>query len=69
MYHSPSDDFERQQWTAWAAYMTAWSSRTNFQFEWASNRNQFDSNFAKYIDGLVESSPAPSGAHPLASQK
>jgi len=61
MYGSPTDDFERHQWNAWAAYMTAWSSRANFRSEWAKSRLEFDSNFAKYMDGLIQNTAAPTG--------
>jgi hypothetical protein len=61
MYNSPKDDFEGNQWAAWSAYMVAWSSRANFQSEWAESKKEFDPNFAKYIDGLIQNIPAPKG--------
>ena len=54
MYNAPSDEFEKNQWNAWAAYMKAWSVRANFRAEWANSRKEFDANFGAYLDGLIQ---------------
>ena len=59
MYCTPNDSFERNQWTAWAAYMKDWAGRDNFREEWTKNRKLFDVNFASYVDGLIRDT-APS---------
>ncbi|MBV8781030.1 MAG: hypothetical protein JO353_06505 [Phycisphaerae bacterium] len=56
MYANPTDDFERNQWTAWSAYMASWSGRANFRTEWARDRLQFDPSFSGYIDSLIHTS-------------
>ena len=62
------DEFERNQWAAWSAYMSAWSSRTNFQAEWANSRKEFDPNFASYIDGLMRGSGRTAATDPVGSK-
>ena len=57
MYADPRDDFERNQWAAWSAYTRMWSARGNFRAEWAVGRDQFDPNFAGYVDRLVAAPP------------
>jgi hypothetical protein len=57
MYNNPNDEFERNQWTAWSAYMTSWAGRANFRSEWMRDRLQFDPRFATYLDALLRSTP------------
>src|SRR5438270_873173 len=52
MYSEPNDSFERNQWSAWAAYMKAWAGRGNFREELNRSEKQFDANFVKYLEGL-----------------
>ena len=53
MYADPADAFERDQWTAWSAYLRAWAGRPNFRAEWATSRTEFDPAFSAYVDRLV----------------
>jgi hypothetical protein len=68
MYNSPSDEFERNQWAAWSAYMSAWSGRTNFQAEWANSKKEFAPNFAGYIDGLMRGNAHAAGTDRVGSK-
>ncbi len=54
MYCTHSDNFEKNQWSTWAAYMKMWSARPNFRAEWLDSKNQFDAGFAGYLDGLIQ---------------
>jgi hypothetical protein len=57
MYGDPNDAFERNQWSAWSAYMKAWSARDNFRAEWSQNRTEFDPAFAAYMDAQIAATP------------
>jgi hypothetical protein len=54
MYSNPNDEFERDQWSAWSAYIASWTGRANFRAEWARDRTQFDPRFTAYVDGIIQ---------------
>jgi hypothetical protein len=64
MYSSPDDTFERNQWSAWSAYMSDWARRDNFRSEWTKSKTEFDPNFAAYIDSLIQSGPTTRSTKP-----
>jgi hypothetical protein len=53
MYSNPNDEFERDQWSAWSAYIASWTGRANFRTEWARDRTQFDPRFTAYVDAMI----------------
>ncbi|MCI0454161.1 MAG: hypothetical protein L0Y68_04100 [Candidatus Dadabacteria bacterium] len=54
LYHDKSTQFKKRQWEGWESYIESWLRREEFRKEWAEYKNQFDQDFCKYIDGLIE---------------
>ncbi len=65
MYGAPTDAFEKNQWTAWSAYMKEWTKRPNFHAEWVRTKSEYDANFGAYVDTLFLQASATTAPAPV----
>jgi hypothetical protein len=54
MFEGQHSDFRRRQWEGWVLFIRSYTSGAVFRREWGVSGNQFDSNFQKFMNELLE---------------
>jgi len=54
MYRDQATEIKRAQWEGWNAYMHDWAKRANFRRLWSELGEQFDKDFVKYMNSIIE---------------
>ena len=53
MFRDQSNELRESQWNGWETFMRSYACRQSFVRVWRLIGHQFDSNFVKFLDGLI----------------
>ncbi len=58
MFRNKSEEFRASQWSGWVEYIKSYCGRANFVREWEKIGPQFDCDFHRFMNTLIEESRA-----------